>query len=320
MISIGAYPHNIDVFKGKAWSLADQLASFAAPFTPSLASTASLIEPHIVPLVYTQTTLKPGHILEGQDLTASLLNESLEYFQKALYNFNSQYLLAQNGYQTWAEVTNYYSSYFSIFALLALQGRIISRVSLDGVNKIPCLLHPIDIRNHQYVLTTKESTDSTHRLPWNKYYEIYDHYVCLKPEFDVVQLKGFVTEPKDESEFRNRVNYKIYEGFQEAINITHLTSFKQQYLNALITPVLGDTVQNYLTALHALATDPDLKYFARSALRLLLIRTLFEEIGNVNANFKTEFLSRIPSWQATMFDNYTPKRNYYEDFVTIFLV
>ena len=157
MTSIGPLATNVDIFAAKSWTINDQRNCFTIPFMPSTISTASLLEPIVIPLTYNVTTLKTGHVFEGQDITSSLLNESLEYFQKALYNFNAQYLLAQNGYRTWAEVTNYYSSYFSIFALLSLQGRIISRIKLDGINPIPCLLHPSDFRNNQYVLTTKDT-------------------------------------------------------------------------------------------------------------------------------------------------------------------
>jgi hypothetical protein len=319
MISLGLYPDNIDSIKGKTWNLNDQISGFTGPFVSSTHSTATLIEPLIQPLNLPPLILKAGHIIAGQDLTLSLLNESLEYFQKALYNFSSQYLLAKNGYKTWAQVTNYYSSYFSVFSLLALQGRIISRIRLDGIGQTPCLLHPIDFRNHQYVLTTKETQQSTHKLPWRKYYEIYDNYQNLTPQFEIIQSKHFVLDSIDESDNRNKINYKIYEGFQEIINVNNLTDFKNQYLGALASPIIGESEDKYFIALHSLATDPELMYFARSALRLLLIKNIFHKIGDVNPQFKAEFESRIPIWELTMFDSYNPKQNYYEDFAQTFL-
>lgn len=320
MISLGQYTSNVDILKGKAWTLNDQISSFSGNFTSSTLSVASSIEPLIQPMGLTRASLNIGHVFEGQDLTHLLLNDSLEYFQKALYNFNSQYLLAKNGYKTWAHVTNYYSSFFSIFSLLSLQGRIISRIKIDGTSKVVvCLLHPIDFRNHIYVLTTRENTKTSHKLPWLKYYEIYDKYQCLVPQFDIVQLKSFVLEPIDESENRNTMNYHIYEGFQEIKNLNSITNFKNEYLNALQSPSIGETQEQFLLALHALATDPELMYFARSALRLILIKRIFHEIGAVNPLFKTEFENRIPIWQSTMFDNYNPKQNYYEDFAQTFL-
>ena len=320
MISAGPFSGNIDSYASKAWRLNDQKAAFAVPFVASTQSTSSLIEPTVIPLAFTEGSLKTSAgILEGPDLTASLLSESLEYFQKALYNFNSQYLLAKHGYQTWAHVTNYYSSYFSVFSLLALQGRLISRVKLNGVDSIPCLLHPIDLRNHRYILTTKGGRDPSHKLPWRQYYTIYNNYTCLRQEFEVVQLQQHVAEPIDESESRNKVNYNIYAGFQEIVDLTQLNFFKNQYLDALILPALGDSVDNYLAALSALATDPNLRYFARSAIRLFLIRSIYDQIAMTNVDFRAELAARVPIWQATMFDNYQPKENYYEDFVGIFL-
>lgn len=318
MIETGPVTSNFDRLKTKTWALSDQLVAFTGTFASNRVSTASLIEPSIIPLGYTNS-ISSGHNLEGNDITFSLLNQSLEYFQKALYNFVSHYALAQKGYYTWASVTNYYSSYFSIFSLLSLQGRAITRIKLNGTSEILCLLHPSDLRNHKYILTTQENRNATHKLPWIRYYDIYDAYPCLKPAFDVVQYRRFTSDPIDESEERNKINYKIFEGFQEVLSFQDLVTFKSQYNSSISTPVLGDTLDNYLTSLNALATDPALKYFARSALRLILTRTLFEEIGNVNADFRTELLNRIPVWQSTLFDTYDPPLNYYEGFIPAFL-
>jgi hypothetical protein len=310
---------NIDSYVNKTWLLRDQLTAFTANFIPNLIPLAQLIEPVIIPQAHTEANLKTGLIIEGSDITSALLNQSLEYFQKALYNFKVHYLLAQNGYKTWSSVTNYYSSYFSLFSLLSLQGRAITRIKLDGVAEKMCLIHPLDFRNHRYILTNKESGDSTHRLPWKKYYEIYDSYGLLKPEFDVVQLKRFNALPIDETEARNKINYKIFEGFQEVIDLSSLQAFQGQYLSAILNPALGNPVNDYIISLNSLASDPDLKYFARSALRLILIRTIFEEIGNINQNFKDEIIKRIPIWQSTLFDMYAPPINYFEDFIPTFV-
>src|SRR6185437_5202592 len=284
MIARGPAPFNIDPFLNRTWLLRDQLAAFSANFTANTVPLAAIIEPAIIPQAYSDLDLRTGIILEGDDITSSLLNQSLEYFQKALYNFKVHYLLAKEGYKTWASVTNYYSSYFSLFSLLSLQGRAITRVKVNGVTDTVCLLHPTDFRAHRYILTNKENRDSTHKLPWKKYYEIYDSYGLLKPEFDVVQLKRFNALPIDETEERNKINYKIFEGFQEVVSLTSLVAFQTQYLDALITPILGAPINDFLTALKYLATDPDLKYFARSALRLILIRSIFEEVARINGN------------------------------------
>ncbi|MDR3697689.1 hypothetical protein [Mucilaginibacter sp.] len=318
MIETGPVTINFDHLKTKTWTLNDQLVAFTGNFTSNKISIASLIEPTIVPIGYSDN-IRMGHYLEGVDITLNLLNQSLEYFQKALYNFVSHYALAQKGYHTWASVTNYYSSYFSIFSLLSLQGRAITRIKLDGTKDILCLLHPSDLRNHKYILTTQENRNATHKLPWIRYYDIYNTYPCLKPEFDVVQYRRFTSDPIDESEERNKINYKIFEGFQEVLNLHDLVSFKGQYNSSISTPALGDTLDNYLQSLNSLATDPELKYFARSALRLILTRTLFEEIGNINADFRAELLTRIPIWQSTLFSTYDPPINYYEGFIPAFL-
>jgi hypothetical protein len=323
MIEEGLFTLNLDNFIKKPWNLGDQRVAFNCNFAASQTPMASLVEPIIQPFNYDDSSadLKlKGHILSGIDLTESFLNQSLEYFQKALYNFACQYLLAQRGYSTWATVTNYYSSYFSLFSLLALQGRAITRIRLKANIEIPCLIHPVDLRNHKYVLTIKENRDSTHKLPWKKFYEIYDQYTLIKPEFDVVQKLTYVTSNVDESEGRNRVNYKIFEGFQEVINISDLNAFKTQYESSINIPPLGEPIQSYITSLHALATDPELQYFSRSALRLILIKYLFTEVGGVNAQFDAEFKGRIQTWYDTLFKHHSPAKNYFEDFIDAFLV
>jgi hypothetical protein len=319
MISHGPFTGNVDLFRSKAWTIGDQLISFSTPFVSDNQSTATFMQPTVIPLGLDVNMLRTGYLFTGDDLTNSLLNQALEYFQKALYNFNSQYLLARYGFGTWAGVTNYYSSYFSVFSLLSLQGRAITRIKLNGIDDTTCLLHPVNFRNHEYVLTTRENRDSTHKLPWNKYYDIYNNYACLLPEYEIIQLKRFVANPFDESDERNKINYRIYEGFQEIVNITGINLFKTQYLGAISLPSLGEGRDKYLTALYNLSTDPELMYFARAALRIIMIRNLFDEIGRVNTNFNTELQARLPVWQNTMFDNYLPANNYYDDFVNVFL-
>ena len=310
---------NIDPYINKTWLLRDQLSAFSANFVPNNVSLANLMEPVLTPQAHTDADLRAGVIIEGSDITSALLNQSLEYFQKALYNFKVHYLLAQNGYKTWSSVTNYYSSNFSLFSLLSLQGRAITRIKLNGAAETVCLIHPLDFRSHRYILTNKENRDSSHKLPWKKYYEIYDSYGLLKPEFDVVQLKRFNLAPIDETEARNKINYKIFEGFQEVVNLSSLQAFQTQYLSAILTPALGEPVNHFITSLNSLASDPDLKYFARSALRLVLIRTVFEEIGNINQSFRNELIRRVPIWQSTLFDIYNPPINYFEDFIPTFI-
>ncbi|HYH15727.1 MAG TPA: hypothetical protein VD794_10930 [Flavisolibacter sp.] len=321
MISKGAFTQNLDTFKAKTWRLSDQVAAFSINYTPSSISLASLVKPVIIPFNYDTNGLKSGHVIEGQGLTESLLNQAIEYFQKALYNFNCHYILAKQGYHSWASVTNYYSSYFSIFSLLSLQGRAITRVDIGNNGQlIPCLIYPIDLRKHEYVITTKEGADATHKLPWRRYYDVYNSYQCLKPQFDVIQQSQYVTEPIIESEERNRINYKIYEGFQEVIDVSNITTFKTNYMNTISIPALGDVTDSYLNTLRSLATDPDFKFFARSALRLVLIKVLFDQIGNSNNSFKTAYISRIPIIKQSLFDIYSPPANYFEDFANTFLI
>ncbi|CAH0137616.1 MULTISPECIES: hypothetical protein [unclassified Pedobacter] len=319
MTQNGLSTNDISSLINKSWTLRDQKVAFAGNFVPSLNPIASLVDPVVSGLHLNRETIKPGLLVEGQDLTNLILNQALEYFQKALYNFNSHYVLANRGFSTWASVTNYYSSYFSVFALLSLQGRVITKFRLTATEDIPCMIHPEDFKVHKYIITSKEAGGKTHQVPWKKYYTIYDTYQMIKPEFDVVQSKSFVTESIDETEERNKINYRIFEGFQEVLNLADITTFRTQYSDSLASPVLGENIDKYLDTLRSLSTDPSFKYFARSALRLILIKSIFEEIGQINNDFKLEYERRVPIWQTTLFDIYAPPTNYYENFVNTFL-
>ncbi len=83
--------------------------------------------------MFTDTSglFKQGIFIQDPQISICLMNQALDYLQRAFSNSVGHYLLAQKGLETWARVTNYYASYFAVHSLLCLQGRTITRLQLD---------------------------------------------------------------------------------------------------------------------------------------------------------------------------------------------
>jgi hypothetical protein len=259
--------------------------------------------------------LKEGLRIQGTDITGRLLNQSIDYFQKGLYNFVAHYLLAHRGLETWARVTNYYSSFFSIHALLCLQGQTITRLTLGG-QEIRCHIIPMNLTKHEYAFSTSGlGRAAEHKTAWQRYYTIYDRYSYPTNQFEIVYKKAHVTDPSDESDQRNRINYSPFIGFVEMIDKIIMQDFTTLYIASLSNPAPGGPLASYLATLQALATDPDFQYFARSALRLLFIADILKRLISGNATLNTEWGLRLPLWgqfAQTVFSD--PPKNFFESF------
>jgi hypothetical protein len=298
----------------KAWQVSDQEGAFAAfNYAPSGDSVSTGCAPLLVASGCVRADLKAGLKVTGTDVSALLLNQALDYFQKGIYNFFTQYLVARAGLQTWASITNYYASFFFVHALLCLQGRTITRLVLvDGQDR--CHVMPLDLTKHEFVFCSKglSAKGGEHALPWVRYYGIYDNYAHPVPEFEVVYKNAYSVDPKDESDQRNLLNYVPFKGFGEINSATAMDQFKRSYI-AAVSFAPGLQMVDYLTVLRPLATDPDFKYFARVALRLLLIADIFKRVAQQNVGFAAEWQMRLPQWKAFSLSAFSdPPENLFE--------
>jgi hypothetical protein len=125
---------------------------------------------------------------------------------------------------------------------------------------------------------------------------VYDHYSHPQIEFEVVYKKSYTTEPSDESDQRNQINYVPFQGFGEILNGSEMVNFKKSYFAAISNPPVGKPLSDYLISLQALATDPDFQYFARAALRCLLVADILKRFAGSNIGLRTEWETRIPMW------------------------
>ncbi len=307
---------DVSSFLAHAWQLRHQEAAFSArPFTGTTDSVASCCATHLGSSGHTVADLQPGLKIQGEDITVLFLNQALEYFQKSLYNFVVQYLLAYKGLSTWAEITNYYSSFFSIHALLCLQGRTLTRLFL-GAKEHRCHVFATDLLAHEYIICKKGTgtKGGEHAAPWNRYYEIYDKYNHPINEFEVIYKRLHIPDPIDELSSRHQLNYALFQGFQEIIDSRQMVEFKASYLAAIASPSVGISGDTYLVTLKALVTDPFFQYFARVALRLLFAADIFKRLILVNQNLKTEWERRLPLWSQFSFISFSnPPLNFFED-------
>lgn len=228
-----------------------------------------------------------GILIKSPEITSSIVLEGFDSFERAIYFYYSQFTLAKKGFYTWAQVSNYYSSFFSAHALLKLQGRCITNiwrlVKPDGnISGTFCHIFPYDLTKNEFVVCSNMITrKSNHVATWKLYYWLYDRFQDPKPYFErIYKLRYTENNGFDEINFRNERNYRPLDTFEELLDPTRLDSIIKNYINNY---EISDDV---LAQLEMLTTDPKFKYFARSALRLLftsyLIKAIVDENKDIN--------------------------------------
>ena len=223
------------------------------------------------------------------------MNQALEFLQRALGNTVAHYMLAKNGLETWARITNYYASYFSVHGLLCLQGRTITRLQLDNTTLVQVV--PVDLRRHIFSITRYAGRNPHHEAPWKRFYDIYDRYAVSHQAYEIVARKAHTTEPTDESIERNSINYTPFVGFNEIQDLNRhqeFTSLFEEYLSALEGKA---TLEEFLSDLRGYATDPDCKYFARTLLRLALAGDILLALREVSNDLEDAWVSMTIRWE-----------------------
>ncbi|MBI3825585.1 MAG: hypothetical protein HY294_06300 [Candidatus Rokubacteria bacterium] len=310
---------DIDSCFVQAWALNQQSAVFAAiPYAAADQSVATACVAALDAGGVVDARISSGIVVEGADLTVRFLEQAMEYFQKALYSYYGQYLLARRGYATWARVTNYYASFFSIHSLLCLQGRTVTRLRRGNGSELQCYVIPHDLAAHRYIVCSRGARGRDHAVAWNRYYEIYDRYTSPRAEYELVHKIAHVTDPKDESNYRNEINYVPFGGFKEFNDADARTALLEAYRGAVESKPPGIGVDECVATLHALGTDPAFHYFARVALRLLLASEIMKAFVGVNAAFALEWNARAPIWRefgASAFND--PPANFIETLPTL---
>jgi hypothetical protein len=287
----------VDSYVTQTWLLKDQKAGFGA--IQSL-TTQVAVSQHIQTLLTSEgvitDNLKAGIFIQDPEITALFLLQSMEFAQRGLCNAAGNYLLASEGMETWARVTNYYASYFCVHSMLALQGRAITQIELAG-SKSKILVQPIDFQNNIYAVTSRHlGKNPHHETPWRRYYEIYDRYASGSVDYEVIMRKAHVQDPTDESVQRNLINYTPFQGFHEVISAGQRRGFSEGFELHDSSIVQDASLLAIRRNLSALSSDPDFRYFARSFLKILYIYEVLNDLAGNNTTIKSHWTALKREW------------------------
>lgn len=290
-------PVPIESMLGHSWLMEDQRAAFtASPFVPAMQSVSAYISPWLVSNGYNSAQIRGGICVQDSQITICLMNQALEFLQRAFCNTVGHYILSQKGLETWARVTNYYASYFSIHSLLCIQGRTITRLQLDAALNVQIV--PLDIRNHIFGITAKHlGKNPHHETPWNRFYDIYDRYAVSHAAYELVARKAYTTDPVDESIERNALNYTPFMGFKEICDLTRHQQFSSLFADYVSNLEIKTSLEEFLTDLQGYASDPDRKYFARTLLKIALAADILFSIRSVSVPLQAEWVTMHQRWR-----------------------
>ena len=294
---INPAPVPIENMLSKSWTADDQKAAFtASPFVPAMQSVSEYLSPWLVHNKYDVARVRNGICLQDDQITVCLMNQALKFLENAFCNTVAHYLLAQKGMETWARITNYYASFFSIHSLLCIQGRTITRLNLN--KEVNAQIVPLNFREHIFGVTTKNlGRNPHHDTPWNRFYAIYDRYAVSHPAYERVSRLAYITEPTDESIERNVLNYKPFEGFKEVRDLTRLGDFTKLFTAYASNLEAKASLEEFLEDLEGYASDAEHKYFARVLLRIALVADILSPICAVSSVLQNEWTRMNRQWQ-----------------------
>jgi hypothetical protein len=156
---------------------------------------------------------------------------------------------------------------------------------------------PIDFRNHIYGFTTRHLGRTPHHVaPWKRYYGIYDRYAVSHGAFELVARRAYITEPTDESDQRNTLNYTPFKGFAEIRDLIRYRRFATGFSSYIAALQTRNTFPEFLEDLKAYATDDEHKYFARTLLKLALAGDIILSIRGASPTIETEWVNTAATW------------------------
>ncbi len=302
---------NVETMLDHAWFLEDQKVAFSsAPFSSEAISVSCYLSDWLWKNSYKSSQVRSTLYIKDSQISVCLLNQSLDFLQRAIGNAVSHYVLARKGLETWARITNYYAGYFSVHGLLCLQGRTITRLRLD--KSIQIQLVPVNLREHIFAITTLGSKRNPHhQTPWKNFYDIYDKYTVSHSAYGFVTKKINVVDPLDESNERNNLNYPPFVGFAEIRKPDRIQEFLSLFENYTSTLEQKDTLDEFLNDLRIFTTDPECKYFARTLLKIALIGDIFLSLRVVNSALQEEWTSRVLVWNQFLSNLFSGPANCY---------
>jgi hypothetical protein len=169
--------------------------------------------------------------LEIED-TAGILDygcilDASGYLDKSVYSLLASKFIQSGGYESWSIVMRYYSRFYSIIAMLAMQG-----VRLFHLKGRQLLLSRSSLNSPgHYSIVKPRLKGGGHKFLWNLFQECFSDYQISENEKRVFSL----SEEPFEVEFRDSVAYSIYPG-----------GFAELYAPSLVGSAKYQATKNFL--------------------------------------------------------------------------
>jgi hypothetical protein len=210
---------------------------------------------------------KRSVLISNPSLQEAFFREALDYFAKGVLTLYSSHILLRDNHRSWALISAYYSSFYTINSLLRIQGRGIVHSSKRKGELF--WLVPYQGSKQDFVVKNKREGRGEHLHHWNLFYKLYRRFDSPSANFEpILKEEFFGKEEREESEIRNDKTYRPFSFDEADLRWSENAEAFWTGMNGLDDGLEG--------RLSALCTDPDHKYFARAGLRLLLAKELIE--------------------------------------------
>lgn len=177
------------------------LSDIAIAFKPCTGEVYKPFKEYLLSFNKTPDEYKKGILLKLDQATNYILGDIEKLINKSFLNIISTDLLIKKGYFSWAFITSYYSTFFTIQSLNRLQLEFYLYAGQSYFFK------PKNIVNNEYYIEYSQEKD-THKREFNLFEKNYiKHPTKGKNRFWNIALSGYKYgfEPK----IRNTINYAI---------------------------------------------------------------------------------------------------------------
>jgi hypothetical protein len=199
------------------------------------------------------------HKFYSQNLRNILLREAHLFLDRAIYQLCTYKNLILSGRLSWAAVTAYYSSFYSLCSLIRLQGK-----SLSWLQGQLYTVFTNNLIQDDFYIKRSNST-RTHQELWNNFNYLYQNFDFQRTEFN--EIYSGSGGPTSELTIRNSITYWLGKGFDEFY-------WNNDELNRQIKKLSIDVFTNREGSLK----DDDLRLEILASLRIKLVCQLLNLI------------------------------------------
>lgn len=240
----------------------------------------------------------PSSVLGG---VANYILTDVEFlFDKSLINIISAHELAKNGFFSWAAVTSYYSSFFSVQA--------INRLNVNFITRKPRFLlcqATSGIEGGEVIISTPPSTLENHKIEFS-YFNQNVSSVAFSDLLGNYGTLGLSTSgTSSDSDLRNQINYLIDRAHFYELAIEEATY--QAIKGANILSPFQNTTNNSLGVNHY-------NYFMKRAIaRLYGVNYFLSLIADYSRYYRSFYENRMRNRIESMNTRFEPMSNWLKD-------